>query len=62
MASSRESWTIEDYAEELSHLYEMDEMPWIDRRIEELKAEMKQKYSTTELLASGGFTHEDFKR
>jgi hypothetical protein len=61
MSKSRETWTIEDYMEELFHLKEMDEMPWIDKRIEELKEEMKLKFSTSELLANG-FSVKDFSK
>lgn len=57
----RDAWTIQDYMEELFHCHEMDEMPWIPKRIEMLKDEMKQKFSTKDLL-DNGFTLEDFKR
>lgn len=59
MSKSRNDWTIQDYIEELHHLREMDEMPWIDKRIAEIKEEMKQKFSTSELLANG-FSVKDF--
>jgi hypothetical protein len=61
MSKSRESWTIQDYMEEMTHLQEMDEMPWVDKRIEELKDEMKAKFSASELLANG-FSVKDFSK
>jgi hypothetical protein len=61
MSKSRESWTIEDYKEELHHLNELDEMPWIDKRIIELKEEMRSKFTTSELIRNG-FDTEEFRR
>lgn len=50
---SRDSWTIQDYAEELHHLREMDELPWIDKRIEMLKNEIGKKFSIDEIRRAG---------
>ena len=58
MANTRDNWTIRDYIEELYHLRQMDELPWIDKRIAELLAEMKQKFAVSQLL-DNGLTYED---
>lgn len=53
MPKSREDWTIADYIEELIHLWEIDHIPEVMRKIMVIKTEMLSRFTPEELEANG---------
>jgi hypothetical protein len=49
----RDNWTIKDYLEELLCICEIIEIPGMKQKLESLKQEMKNKYSSEEREAAG---------